>query len=203
MLEMGLSGLMSGDGKRGGAQPSATASILDSTGANRNVPRALLLLRDQPWPEEDPPLQYHGTSHERVDRAAVREAFPEDAAPCCLILDHDRKYAGQASEMLKHLGSQLIRTGFRSPWQNGIAERWVGNCRRALLDHVIVLNEHHLRRLIRDYIRYYHEDRIHDSLDKDTPERRAIEPRGVTGSEVVGIPRLGGLHHRYTRHKAA
>jgi hypothetical protein len=72
-----------------------------------------------------------------------------------------------------------------------------------LLDHVIVLNPNHLRRLIRDYIRYDHEDRIHDSLDNDTPERRPMEPRGVTGSGVVAIPRLGGLHHRYTWEKAA
>ena len=78
-----------------------------------------------------------------------------------------------------------------------------GVCRRELLDHVIVLNENHLRRLLRDCIRYYHEDRIHDSLDKDTPERRALEPCGVAGSEVVALPRLGGLHHRYTWHKAA
>src|ERR1043166_5863964 len=80
--------------------------------------------------------------------------------------------------MLSHLGSHLIRTAYRSPWQNGIAERWIGSCRRELLDQVMVLNEHHLRRLIRDYIRYYHEDRIHDSLSKDTPERRPLEPRG-------------------------
>jgi putative transposase len=113
------------------------------------------------------------------------------------------KYAGEATEMLKHLGSQLIRTAYRSPWQNGIAERWVGSCRRELLDHVIVLNENHLRRLVRDYLRYYHEDRIHDSLGKDTRERRSIEPRRVTGSEVMAMPRLGGLHHRYTWHKAA
>jgi putative transposase len=133
----------------------------------------------------------------------IREAFPEDAAPRYLILDRDSKYAGEATEMLKHLGSQLIRTAYRSPWQNGIAERWVGSCRRELLDHVIVLNENHLRRLVRDYLRYYHEDRIHDSLAKDTPERRSIEPRRVTGSEVMAMPRLGGLHHRYTWHKAA
>ena len=133
----------------------------------------------------------------------VREAFPEDAAPRYLILDRDRKYAGEATEMLKQLGSQLIRTGFRSPWQNGIAERWVGSCRRELLDHVIVLNENHLRRLARDYMHYYHEDRVHDSLDKDTPERRSVELQNVTGSKVVTVPRLGGLHHRYTWHKAA
>src|SRR5215469_1997744 len=77
----------------------------------------------------------------------LREAFPEDRAPQYLILDRDNKYAGEAAVMLKDLGSQLIRTGFRSPWQNGLAERWVGSCRRELLDHVIVLNENHLRRL--------------------------------------------------------
>ena len=96
-----------------------------------------------------------------------------------------------------------VRTSLQSPWQNGVAERWVGSCRRELLDQVIILNESHLRRLVRDYIRYYHEDRIHDSLGKDTPERRPIEPRSVPGSEVMAMPRLGGLHHRYTWHSAA
>src|SRR5262249_41389492 len=90
----------------------------------------------------------------------IRQAFPEDAAPRYLIVDRDSKYAGEATEMLKHLGSRLIRTAYRSPWQNGIAERWIGSCRRELLDQVIILNETHLRRLVRDYIRYYHEDRI-------------------------------------------
>jgi transposase InsO family protein len=61
------------------------------------------------------------------------------------------------------------RTSIQSPWQNGIAERWVGSCRRVILDHVIALNEAHLRRLIRDYVNYYHHDRIHDSPEKDTP----------------------------------
>lgn len=150
-------------------------------------------------------LHFNATEHPTSAWIAqqIREAFPEDAAPRYLILDRDNKYTGEATEMLKNLGSHLIRTVYRSPWQNGIAERWVGSCRRELLDHVIVLNENHLRRLVRDYIRYYHEDRTHDSLDKDAPERRVMEPRGVTGSEVVTFPRLGGLHHRYTWHKAA
>jgi hypothetical protein len=115
----------------------------------------------------------------------IREAFPGDAAPRYPILDRDSKYAGEASEMLKNLGSQLIRTAYQSLCQNGIAERWVGSCRRELLDHVIVLNENHLRRLVRDYIRYYHEDRIHD---KDTPERR----NRVLGASRLASP-VGGL----------
>ena len=89
-----------------------------------------------------------------------------------------------------------------APWQNGIAERWVGSCRREILDHVIALNEPHLRRLIRDYVSYYHQDRIHDSLEKDTPNRRPVEhkpPHAV----LISTARLGGLHHRYSWGEAA
>ena len=71
---------------------------------------------------------------------------------------------------VKAVGLQPIRTAFRSPWQNGIAERWVGSLRRDVLDHVIVLNERHLLRLLKDYLRYYHEDRTHLGLGKDTPD---------------------------------
>ena len=133
----------------------------------------------------------------------VREAFPEDGAPRYLIFDRDSKYEGEATEMLKCLGSKLIRTAYRSPWQNGVAERWVGTCRRELLDHVIVLNEVHLRRLVREYIRYYHEDRVHDALDKDTPQARPVERRKAPRSRAVAVPRVGGLHHRYTWNAAA
>jgi transposase InsO family protein len=79
------------------------------------------------------------------------------------------------SLFLKVTGLGPKRTGRQSPWQNGTAERWIGSCRRELPDHVIVLNEEHLRRLIRDYVRYHHEDQIHDSLNKDTPNPRSVE----------------------------
>jgi putative transposase len=70
----------------------------------------------------------------------------------------------------------------------------MGSCRRELLDHVIVLNEEHLRRLIRDYVRYHHQDRIHDSLNKDTPNPRSVERKPSAG--LISLPRLGGLQHR-------
>ena len=107
----------------------------------------------------------------------LREAFPDDTAPRYLILDRDRKYEGEATEVLRSLSSELIRTAYQSPWQNGVAERWVGSCRRELLDHVIVVNEGRLRRLVREYLGYYHEDRIHDGLGKDTPDERPVERR--------------------------
>ncbi len=127
----------------------------------------------------------------------LREAFPEDTAPKYLILDRDKKFGIDVTAMLKSMDIRIKRTAYRSPWQNGVAERWVGSCRRDLLDHVIVFNEAHLRRLVRDYIRYYHEDRTHDGLDKDTPDHRPVEQRKHQKAKLVSLPRLGGLHHRY------
>ena len=133
----------------------------------------------------------------------VREVFPEDRAPQYLILDRDVRFSGEVATMLEYLPSELIRTAYRSPWQNGVAERWVGSCRRELLDHVIVLSESHLRRLLRDYLEYYHDDRIHDALKKETPNLRVVERRPRGTAKVVGIPRVGGLHYRYQWQTAA
>ena len=80
----------------------------------------------------------------------------------------------------------------------GLAERWVGSVRRDLLDHVIVLNRKHLRRLLNEYVRYYHEDRTHLGLGKDTPGGRVAASPPSSGHKVISLPRLGGLHHRYT-----
>jgi hypothetical protein len=72
-----------------------------------------------------------------------------------------------------------------------------------MLDHIIVLNERHLLRLLQDYVRYHHQDRIHDSLGKDTPEGRPIEPKPDDNARVISLARLGGLHHRYAWRRAA
>lgn len=78
----------------------------------------------------------------------------------------------------------------------------IGSCRREILDHIPV-NETHLRPLIRDYVRYHEEDRIHDSLSKDTPNRRRIERKPTSEASLISMPRLGGLHHRYTWRQVA
>src|SRR5207245_9737666 len=96
-----------------------------------------------------------------------------------------------------------VQTSVRSPWQNGVAERWVGSCRREMLDHVIPLSEEHLRRLGREYLAYYHDDRTHNGLVKQTPTRRSIQLRPELKSEVVALPRIAVLHHRYTWSEAA
>jgi transposase InsO family protein len=133
----------------------------------------------------------------------LREAFPEAGGPGYVILDRDSKFDTEVLAFLESTGLQPKRTSIRSPWQNGIAERWVGSCRRELLDHIIPLNEKHLRRLVRDYVAYYQEDRIHDSLDKDTPNGRAVETKPSPEATVISSARLGGLHHRYAWREAA
>ena len=127
----------------------------------------------------------------------MREAWPYVPAHRFLLFDRDTKFGSNVVSFAKEMGSQPIRTAFRSPWQNGVAERWVGSCRRDLLDHVIVLNERHLKRLLAEYVRYYHEDRTHLGLAKDTPAGRPALPRHAAGSKIRSFPRLGGLHHRY------
>jgi len=127
----------------------------------------------------------------------LREAFPCDSAPAYLIFDRGAQFNEEVIDTVKSFGIQPKQTSYRSPWQNGVAERWVGNCRRDLLDHVIVLNERHLKRLMNDYIRYYHEDRTHLGLAKETPGSRRAAETSDTGCKVVSMPWLGGLHHRY------
>jgi putative transposase len=86
----------------------------------------------------------------------LREAFPYDSSPRYLLFDRVVIFSEEIVESIKSFGIEPKRTSFQSPWQNGIAERFVGSRRRDLLDVVIVLNERHLKRLMNEYIRYYH-----------------------------------------------
>jgi hypothetical protein len=126
----------------------------------------------------------------------LREAFPFGAAPRYLIHDRDAKYGTEVPAAIRSLKINAVRTSFESPWQNGVAERWVGSCRRDLLDHIIAVNERHLNKLLADYVRYYHDDRTHLGLRKETPGRRT---RSTVTGRVICQARLGGLHHRYDR----
>ena len=126
----------------------------------------------------------------------LREAFPFDHDQRFLIHDGDKKFGEAVGTAIADVGLSPARTSFQSPRQNGVAERWVGSCRRDLLDHVIPLNERHLKRLLSEYVRYYHTDRTHLRLEKDTPNSRARAEQKF-GSRILSFPRLGGLHHRY------
>ena len=127
----------------------------------------------------------------------LREAWAYQQPHRFLLLDRDAKFGAEVLSAVRDMGSEPTRTAFRSPWQNGVAERWVGSCRRDLLDHVIILNERHLKRLMSSYLLYYHEDRTHLGLAKDTPASRPTEIRSGRENKIQSFPRLGGLHHRY------
>jgi putative transposase len=105
----------------------------------------------------------HPTSEWIVQQ--LSEAFPESTEDQYLIFDRDAKFGAEVLDFLDSCGISPVRTSYRSPWQNGVAERWVRNIRNELLDRVIVLNERHLRHLAQDYLRYYHQDRTHEGLN--------------------------------------
>ncbi len=132
----------------------------------------------------------------------LRHAFPDDPTHRFLIFDNDAIFSSEVASSIAGFGLRPKRTTFRSPWQNGTAERFVGSIRRELLDHVVVLSEGHLRRLLTEYVEYYNTGRVHTSLG-DAPAGRATDARPSGRARVVGLPRVGGLHHRYVWREAA
>jgi transposase InsO family protein len=128
------------------------------------------------------------------------QTFPFDSAPRYLIRDRDGIYGQAVVTALQMMRIKQIVTAPRSPWQNGYCERVIGSIRRECLDHVIVINERHLRRVLKNYVAYYHESRTHLGLGKDCPEPRAVQ--SMDAGPVVSEPVLGGLHHRYMREAA-
>ena len=130
----------------------------------------------------------------------VVQAFPFETAPKYLLRDNDSIYGQVFQRRVASLGMEEVRTAFQSPWQNPFVERLIGSVRRECLDHVIVLSKAHLQRILTEYFAYYNDHRAHQSLDGDTPRGRNKEP--AEQGEVIALPILGGLHHRYTRRAA-
>jgi transposase InsO family protein len=123
----------------------------------------------------------------------IVNAFPYDSAPKYMIRDRDNIYGADCVRKVRAMHIEQVITAPRSPWQNPYCERVIGTIRRDCLDH-------HLRRILREYLEYYHGSRTHLSLDKDAPEPRAREP--ISDGNVITIPMVSGLHHRYTRRAA-
>jgi transposase InsO family protein len=125
----------------------------------------------------------------------ITEAFPWTEAPSYLIRDRDRVYGAAVMHRLRAMGIRDKPIAPGSPWQNGFAERLIGSIRRECVDHILVLSETHLRRILKSYARYYNELRIHRSLDRDAPLSRPVQRIGSIMSHAL----LGGLHHHYVR----
>lgn len=130
----------------------------------------------------------------------LREAFPEDTAPRYLLRDRDKIYGEDFRQRIQGLSLEEVLSAPASPWQRAYVERLIGSIRHDCLDHVIVLGEGHLRRILKSYLEYYHHSRTHLGLDKDTPEPRTVQPPEM--GRIVELPEVGGLHHRYERRAA-
>jgi len=126
----------------------------------------------------------------------LREAFPFDSAPRYLIFDNDKKAGADIRAVIEHMGIRRKQITPYSPWQNGVAERWAETVRRDLLDHVIVLNARHLHRLLSEFVAFGHDERTHLALGKSTPSMRTATSKPNGDAEIVGHPRIGGLHQR-------
>jgi putative transposase len=130
----------------------------------------------------------------------LREAMPFGQQPKYLFRDNDGIYGLGVKAFLKSCGIEEVRTAYRSPWQNPFVERFIGTLRRELLDQVIVLNQWHLERLLKEFIEdYYHTDRPHQGLKGDTPIPGEKALAIIGPSQLVSIPVLGGLHYRCRR----
>ena len=142
---------------------------------------------------------FNVTAHpsERWTAQQLIEAFPFDEAPNYLIRDRDGIYGDYFQRRVKGMGIEEVPTAPRSPWQHPYVERRIGSVRRECLDHVVVLNERHLRCILASYFEYYHSSRTHLSLQRNAPIPRAFAPPQL--GKVISFPQVGGLHHRYAR----
>ena len=147
-------------------------------------------------------VHFHITEHPTAAWTAqqVVDAFPWDEAPRYLLRDRDRIYSALFQQRVRHMGIEEVVIAPRSPWQNPYVERLIGSIRRECLDHVIVLHERHLRRLLTGYFQYYHHWRTHRALDMDCPVPRPVQ-RLEVGS-IRKVPEVSGLHHHYERRAA-
>jgi putative transposase len=144
-------------------------------------------------------IHFYVTAHPTAEWTARQliESFPEDSAPRYLLRDRDQIYGEEFRLRVKGMQIEEVITAPRSPYQNPYAERVIGSIRRECLDHLIIIGEDQLRRILRDYIDYYHNSRLHQALERNSPTPREIE--AAVKGKVIAIPQVGGLHHRYRR----
>jgi transposase InsO family protein len=148
-------------------------------------------------------LHVNVTAHPTATWTAqqIVEALPWTTTARYVMRDRDAIYGETFQRRVEHLGLEQVVIAPRSPWQNGYVERFIGSLRRECLDHIIALNERQLLRVVRSYADYHNRTRTHLSLGKDPPDTRPIQAPAV--GEIVAVPEVGGLHHRYERRMAA
>jgi hypothetical protein len=168
--------------------PTATLSLL----------HVLVILRH----ERHGVVHVNVTAHPTAEWTArqVVEVLPWDEAPRFLRRDRDGVYRPVFGKRVRGMGVEDVKSASRSPWEDPFVERLIGTLRRDLTDHVIVLGERQLMRLLKEHVACHEAIRTHLSLEKDSPRGREVQ--GPVRGDVVALPRVGGLHHRHERRAA-
>ena len=149
-------------------------------------------------------IVHYGVTRSPIDfwvAQRVREATPYDEGPRFLIRDNDRKYEQRFTQVAKDRGIKVVRTPMRAPKANAICERFMRSVRRECLDHILILGERHLYRLIGEYVTYFNHSRPYQGIDQRISVSREADVHRIRGSDcrILGYPVLGGLHHDYRR----
>jgi transposase InsO family protein len=142
-------------------------------------------------------VHFNVTAHPTSEWATqqLRNAFCDEEPPKFLMRDRDSKFGEEFTHSVSTLNIRQILTAYRAPWQNGYVERLIGSIRRESLDHLIIINETHLRGILHGYIRYYNAQRTHLGIHRDSPETREVQAVG----EIDRIAVANGLHHFFFR----
>lgn len=133
----------------------------------------------------------------------LKDAFPFESAPKYLIFDRDSIFSARVKQFITDMGTRPKVTGYKCPWQNGVAERYVLSVREDALNRMVIFNEKQLQDLMRQYVEYYNNDRCHLSVGRNSPNGREIQKKPFGPARVISFPRIGGLHHVYQWDKAA
>ena len=133
----------------------------------------------------------------------LKNAFPFESAPKYLIFDRDSIFSARVKQLITNMGTKPKVTGYKCPWQNGVAERYVLSVREDALNRMVIFNEKQLRYLMKQYVEYYNNDRCHLSVGRDSPTGREIQNKPFGPARVISLPRIGGFHHVYKWENAA
>ncbi len=129
----------------------------------------------------------------------LREATPFGQTPRFLIRDRDSKYGQTFTRVAAGSRIEILKTPYRAPKANAICERFLGSVRRECLDHMLILGESHLYRVIREYVEYFNQARPHQGIEQRIPERAESESKEERKGKIIAFPILNGLHHDYRR----
>jgi len=130
----------------------------------------------------------------------LREATPYGQTPKYLIRDNDNKFGPCFARVAATSGIEILKTPHQAPRANAICERFLGSVRRECLDHLLVLHEKQLHRVLRAYVEYFNEARPHQGIQQQVPQGKVTSvPRDKRGNRIISVPVLGGLHHEYRR----